>query len=75
MRNTSCEEVTTPLEHTHLIQEVEAASIDDVLRHVAQTLPTENVWIINKTGNTKPFVHIPMHLGPPLTPMAAPSKF
>lgn len=63
------------LQHTHLIEEVEAASIDDVMWHLSQTRPTENVWIVNMSTNTKPVMRIAMKLSPPITPMGGLPNF
>lgn len=63
------------LQHTRLIEEVEAASIEDVMWHLSQTRPTENVWIINVSRITKPVMRVAMKLGPPITPMDGMSKF
>jgi hypothetical protein len=53
------------LQLTYLIQEVEAATIEDVLHHVDQTTrPGIRVWIVDMTGMKKPFVHIPVKVNP-----------
>lgn len=47
------------LKSTHLLQRVEAASVEDVLHHVEQiSSPGERIWVVNVAGKLKPFVHI-----------------
>ncbi len=57
------------VQHTQLIEEVEAASVDDVLWHLSQTRPNEHVWVVPMSGKRKPFMQIAVKLGPPITPM------
>jgi len=54
---------------TQLIQEVEAASIEDLKEYVVKTFPGETLWVVNKSRrDTKPFMVVPMKLGPPIAP-------
>jgi hypothetical protein len=55
---------------TELIQEVEAANIQDLKSYVAENYQGHMIWVVNKSRSTNPFMLIPMRLGPPIVPMS-----
>ncbi len=59
---------SSSLPETQLIQEVEAASIEDLKSYLNESYPGQMLWVVNKSQNTRPFMVIPMKLGPPISP-------
>jgi hypothetical protein len=49
---------------TQLLQEVEAASFEDLKAYLGKNYPGQNLWITNTTGNGRPFMLVAMKLGP-----------
>jgi hypothetical protein len=47
---------------THLLEEVEAATPEDVRRHIEETRPGELVWVVNRTKKTPPYAHVPVRI-------------
>jgi hypothetical protein len=58
---------STSLPHTKLIQEIEAASAEDVRAYAIENYPGQDLWIINKSRNTRPFMLIAVKLGPAIS--------
>jgi hypothetical protein len=49
--------------------ELEAASFEDVKRHVNETCPGQHAWVENMTRSTRPVMVVAVKLGPATPPL------